>query len=378
MMHEPTKIEPTKNEPIIEIKNVSKYFDDVTAVDQVSLTIHQGEFFSLLGGSGSGKTTLLRMLAGFELPDQGKIIIDGVDMTTMEPFHRPINMMFQSYALFPHMSVAANVAFGLKQEKLSKIEIKQRTDAALEMVQMADLGKRKPHQLSGGQRQRVALARCLAKRPKVVLLDEPLSALDKKLREQMQFELVDIQEKLGITFVMVTHDQAEAMTMSTRIAVMNNGWLEQIGTPSEIYEFPVNRFAANFIGSTNMFEAKVLENEADNVRLRSSEARCDFHIDHAIQASEKQTLWLAIRPEKMFIELEMPKDYDEKHPVNYLKGKVEDIAYLGGLSTYHVRLPSKKLVKATDFNIERKSNHPTWGDEVYLSWEPQNLMVLTS
>lgn len=364
--------------PIIRIENVSKMFEDHLAVDQVSLEIYPKEFFSLLGGSGSGKTTLLRMIAGFETPSKGKIFIDGIDIRDIPPYARPVNMMFQSYALFPHMSVESNIAFGLKQDKLPKNVIKQRVEETLALVQMEQFAKRKPDQLSGGQRQRVALARCLAKRPKVLLLDEPLSALDKKLRDKMQFELVDIQEKLGITFVTVTHDQSEAMTMSTRIAIMNNGALEQVGTPTQIYEFPSNRFAANFIGSTNMFESTLVENEKDHASIEPVDGGCLFHVDHAVEGQVSQEIWVAVRPEKVEISKTPPENYNPDRPINCLKGVVNQIAYLGGLSTYHIILPNKQVIKATDFNIERKADNPTWDDTVYLTWESNNIMVLTS
>lgn len=364
--------------PIIRIENVTKVFEDHIAVDHVSLEIYPGEFFSLLGGSGSGKTTLLRMIAGFELPTSGKIFIDGIDMSHIPPYARPVNMMFQSYALFPHMTVESNIAFGLKQDKLPKAAIKQRVEEVLELVQMSALAKRKPHQLSGGQRQRVALARCLAKRPKVLLLDEPLSALDKKLREKMQFELVDIQEKLGMTFVTVTHDQAEAMTMSTRIAIMNNGTLEQVGPPTQIYEFPNNRFTANFIGSTNMVEGKIIENSSGSALIESSDPNILFKVDHGLEGDIDHDVWVAVRPEKVDISLAPPPDYDHKNPVNCVQGVVSQIAYLGGVSTYHVLLPNGAVWRATDFNVERKSDNPTWDDRVYLYWEPKTIMVLTS
>lgn len=367
--------------PIIRIENVSKVFDDHIVVDQVSLEIYPGEFFSLLGGSGSGKTTLLRMIAGFEKPTKGKIFIDGVEVSEIPPYARPVNMMFQSYALFPHMTVENNIAFGLKQDKLPREQIKKRVAEVLALVQMESLGKRKPHQLSGGQRQRVALARCLAKRPKVLLLDEPLSALDKKLRDKMQFELVDIQEKLGMTFVTVTHDQAEAMTMSTRLAIMNDGALEQVGTPNQVYEFPNNRFAANFIGSTNMFEGILAENEKDHALIKIMDKGCEncvFFVDHGVESQIDEDIWVAVRPEKVEISKTPPDNYNPERPVNCLKGIVSQIAYLGGLSTYHVTLAGGHVIKATDFNIERKADNPTWDDTVYLTWEPNNIMVLTS
>lgn len=361
---------------MIEIRNVTKVFDKHTAVDDVSLNIDNREFFSLLGSSGSGKTTLLRMLAGFETPTSGQILFDGVDMTHVPPFARPVNMMFQSYALFPNMNVEQNIAFGLKQDHLSRSVINKRVDEMLELVELNSLNKRKIHQLSGGQRQRVALARCLAKRPKVLMLDEPLSALDKKLREQMQFQLVDIQEETGITFVMVTHDQSEAMTMSTRIAVMNNGYIEQVGTPNEVYEFPQNKFTADFIGTTNLFSAVVSKSEANHTYFQSPDSDCQFKIERPIEAPQGQALFLAVRPEKLQIQKTNGKIITDK--TNLFTGVVEDIAYLGGLSTYHVRLADGKIIKATDFNIERDADHPTWEDEVLLKFDDANLMVLLS
>jgi putrescine transport system ATP-binding protein len=364
--------------PIIRIDNVSKVFEDYVAVDHVSLEIYPNEFFSLLGGSGSGKTTLLRMLAGFETPTSGKIYIDGVDMSHIPPYARPVNMMFQSYALFPHMTVESNIAFGLRQDKLPQLAINQRVAEVLELVQMSQFAKRKPHQLSGGQRQRVALARCLAKRPKVILLDEPLSALDKKLRDKMQFELVDIQEKLGMTFVMVTHDQAEAMTMSSRIAIMNEGALEQVGAPTQIYEFPNNRFAANFIGTTNLFEGTLIENESNHAIIKPLDHPCLFYVDRRVEGEVGQDIWVAVRPEKVDISKTAPEGYTPDRPVNCMQGRVNQIAYLGGLSTYHVALANHTVVKATDFNIERKNDNPTWEDTVFLTWDPKNIMVLNS
>lgn len=361
---------------MIEIRNVTKVFDNHIAVDDVSLEIANQEFFSLLGSSGSGKTTLLRMLAGFETPTSGQILFDGVDMTHVPPFARPVNMMFQSYALFPNMNVEQNIAFGLKQDHLARPVIKKRVDEMLELVELRGLNKRKIHQLSGGQRQRVALARCLAKRPKVLMLDEPLSALDKKLREQMQFQLVDIQEETGITFVMVTHDQSEAMTMSSRIAIMNNGYIEQVGTPNEVYEFPQNKFTADFIGTTNLFSATVVESECDYTTFDSTECNASLRVNRPIEALAGQELYLAVRPEKMQI-IKKNGQATTKDPNSFI-GVVEDIAYLGGLSTYHVRLASGRKIKATDFNIERDADHPTWEDEVIVRFDDANLMVLLS
>src|SRR5687768_4120059 len=292
--------------PYISIDSVTKKFGDFVAVNDVSLKVYRGELFCLLGGSGCGKTTLLRMLAGFEEPTTGRISIDGVDMTGIPPYERPVNMMFQSYALFPHMTVEQNVAFGLKQDKVPKAEITKRVADMLELVRLSQFGKRKPHQLSGGQRQRVALARSLVKRPKLLLLDEPLGALDKKLREHTQFELVNIQEKLGVTFIVVTHDQEEAMTLASRIGVMNQGRIVQTGAPHEIYEFPNSRFVAEFIGSVNMFEGRMIEDEPDHVRIESPELDGTIFVDHGISAAPSATVWAAIRPEKIEISVAAP------------------------------------------------------------------------
>jgi len=285
--------------PQIVIESINKTFGAFTAVDSVNLRIYKGEMFALVGASGCGKTTLLRMLAGFATPSTGRILIEDVDMTRVPPHERPVNMMFQSYALFPHMTVEDNVGYGLRRMTLDKPVKRKRIQEALEMVQLGALAKRRPHQLSGGQRQRVALARALIRRPKVLLLDEPLSALDKKLREQTQFELMNIQSQVGITFVFVTHDQDEAMALSTRIAVMNRGQVVQIGTPSEIYEFPQTRFVADFIGTTNMFEGTVSGGEPGHLIVRSAEAGCDLIVDELGRFGSGQRVWVALRPEKI-------------------------------------------------------------------------------
>ncbi len=374
-----TKLEPWRDpneKPYVRIEKVTKKFGDFTAVDDVSLSIYRGEFFSLLGGSGSGKTTLLRMLAGFERPTEGKIFIDGVDMSNVPPYERPVNMMFQSYALFPHMSVEANIAFGLHQDKVGKAEIAERVADALNLVQLGQFGKRKPHQLSGGQRQRVALARALVKRPKLLLLDEPLGALDKKLREQTQFELVNIQEKVGITFVVVTHDQEEAMTMSSRIAVMNRGYIAQIGTPTEIYEYPNSRFTAEFIGSVNMFHGRILESEPDHSLIRSDEANCDLYVSHPGHLAPGTECWVAVRPEKVTISKDAPAGSDGR---NQATGVVKEIAYLGDVSIYEILLDTGKRVRVTAPMVTRRTEMPiTWEDRVYLSWRPFAGSVLTN
>lgn len=363
-----------KVKPYIHLEEVSKKFGGHVVVDKVTLSIYQGEFFSLLGPSGCGKTTLLRMLAGLEIPSHGKIYIDGIDMTNKPAYDRPVNMMFQSYALFPHMTVEQNIGFGLKQEYLSKGEVKERIQDALKLVQMEKYGARKPHQLSGGQRQRVALARSLVKRPKLLLLDEPLAALDKRLREQTQFELVNIQEKVGITFIMVTHDQEEAMTMSTRLGVMDHGRLRQIGTPNEIYEYPHSEYVADFIGSINKFTGLVIEDEADHILVESEETGCELYVSHSADTPVGAQVIVAIRPEKIMIATKRP---EQKR--NVTKGIVRDIGYLGDVSIYHVELESGKIVLATQPNVVRLAERTVaWDDEVFLFWRPENSIILTA
>ena len=361
--------------PFVRIRNVTKKFGDVFAVSDVSLDIYKGELFCLLGGSGSGKSTLLRMLAGFEQPTAGRIEIDGQDMTEVPPYNRPVNMMFQSYALFPHMNVEQNIAYGLKRDGLPRAEIAERVAELLTLVKLQDYGKRKPHQLSGGQRQRVALARALAKRPKLLLLDEPLGALDKKLREETQFELVKIQETLGVTFIVVTHDQEEAMSLATRIGVMNQGEIAMIGEPTDIYEFPNSRFVAGFIGSVNMVEGTVTEDEPDHVRIRSAELGCDIHVGHGVDCAPDQILWWAIRPEKVHLTRERPAN---PHNANVTHGMVEDIGYLGDMSVYQVVLDSGKRLRVTQTNTVRGNPDAiTWDEQVYVSWGDTSGSVLT-
>jgi len=357
---------------LVKIDRVTKKFDETVAVDDVSLEIKKGEIFALLGGSGSGKSTLLRMLAGFERPTEGRIFLDGVDITDMPPYERPINMMFQSYALFPHMSVADNIAFGLKQDRMSKDEIEARVAEMLKLVHMTQYAKRKPHQLSGGQRQRVALARSLAKRPKLLLLDEPMGALDKKLRSQMQLELVEIIERVGVTCVMVTHDQEEAMTMAQRIAIMHLGWIAQIGSPIDIYETPVSRLVCEFIGNVNLFDGEVVDDAEGYARINCPELENDIYVGHGVSTSvEDKHITYAIRPEKMLVTTEKPScEY------NWSRGKVHDIAYLGGHSVFYVELPGGKLVQSFVANAERRGARPTWDDEVYVWWEDDSGVVL--
>ena len=369
-----SKAEPWRDaglEPYVRIAGVSKRFGDFTAVDDVSLDIYKGEIFCLLGGSGCGKTTLLRMLAGFEQPSAGQLFIDGQDMAGIAPYERPVNMMFQSYALFPHMTVFGNVAFGLQQEGLPKAQIASRVADILDIVRMGEFALRKPHQLSGGQRQRVALARSLVKRPKLLLLDEPLGALDRKLREHTQFELISIQEQLGVTFVVVTHDQEEAMTLASRIGVMNRGKIVQIGTPHQIYEFPATRFVADFIGSVNLFDGQLVEDESDYVRVACPQLPVPVYVDHGVSAAPDASLWVAIRPEKITLERQQPDSTD-----NWARGVIKDIAYMGDMSIFVVLLPDGREVRVTAANVARKSGETfTWDDEVYLSWDASSPVV---
>jgi putrescine transport system ATP-binding protein len=360
--------------PLIRYQNITKRFGSFTAVDDISLDIYEREFFALLGPSGCGKTTLMRMLAGFEEPSSGQITLAGQDLVGMPPYRRPVNMMFQSYALFPHMTVWDNIAFGLRQDGVDKEATAARVEEMLKLVKLGQFAKRKPHQLSGGQRQRVALARSLAKRPKVLLLDEPLGALDKKLREETQFELMDIQMELGMTFLIVTHDQEEAMTVADRIAVMDHGKLVQVAPPAEVYEQPNSRYVAGFIGDVNLIEAKVESVEPNLVRLRSDATDMSLMIADEVEAKSGDTVWIAIRPEKVKVDLDPPADQG----VNALPGTIWDIGYLGDLSIYHVELPNGARVKAAKPNLTRMVERPiTWDDKVWVSWSPDAGVVLT-
>ena len=357
---------------ILQIDKVTKHFDSAYACDDISLSIHRGEFFSLLGASGCGKTTLLRILAGFETPTSGRVLIDGVDVTNVPPYQRPVNMMFQSFALFPHMSVIDNIAFGLKQEAISKAERNDRVREMMSLVQIEKLAGRKPHQLSGGQRQRVALARALAKHPKLLLLDEPLGALDKKLREQTQFELINLQQRLGITFIMVTHDQEEAMTMSSRIALMHEGRVEQVDTPRRIYEFPATRYAAGFIGLVNLFQGVVVSHENDQVLIECEELPGQLLVHHSQPLAVGMDVSVALRPEKIRV---LPGNDNQPNRVNAV---IKDIAYLGDVSIYHAEVASGKRIKFTLPNVQALAEQPlTWEQEVTLGWQADSCGVLT-
>jgi putrescine transport system ATP-binding protein len=358
--------------PYVRIERVTKKFGDFTAVHQVSLDVQRGEVFCLLGGSGCGKTTLLRMLAGFETPTEGRIFIDGADVTFVPPYERPVNMMFQSYALFPHMTVEQNVAFGLKQDGVAKDEIRARVAEMLALVQLEKYGSRKPHQLSGGQRQRVALARALVKRPKLLLLDEPLGALDKKLREKTQFELLNLQEKLGVTFVIVTHDQEEAMTLATRIGVMQAGEILQVGTPTDIYEYPTSRYVADFIGSVNLADGRIVEDEPDHVRIHCPAWDVTVFVDHGVAAPPTAAVAVAIRPEKIHIAREKPAQ-----DANTVAGTIKEIAYLGDVSRYLVKLDTGTVVRATQPNVFRHEERLAWDERVWLHWHPSSVVVVT-
>ncbi len=360
----------------IEIDRVSKKFGDFVAVSDVSLKIYRQELFCLLCGSGCGKTTLLRMLAGFESPTAGRLLIDGKDVTNTPPYARPVNMMFQSYALFPHMTVAQNVSYGLKHDKLTKAETADRVREMLELVQLQSYGARKPHQLSGGQRQRVALARSLAKKPKLLLLDEPLGALDKKLREQTQFELMNIQHKVGVTFVVVTHDQEEAMVLASRVAVMDRGSIIQVGTPSDIYEYPNCRFTADFIGSINLFEGVVTSIEGTRVVVACEEIGSPVVVEAPTALQIGTPVTVAVRPEKIRIGRERPANTS----LNASSGQVYDLGYFGDRSLFRVKLPSGRVALVSGQNTSRAredERQVDWDDEVWLSWTPKAALVLT-
>ncbi len=358
----------------VQIVDVVKNFGETAAVKNVDLSVAKGELFALLGSSGCGKSTLLRMLAGLESVTSGKILIEGEDLALMPPYRRPVNMMFQSYALFPHMSVESNVAFGLKQEGVAKAELKARVADTLDLVQMGRFAKRKPHQLSGGQQQRVALARSLVKRPKLLLLDEPMSALDKQIRQRTQIELVNILDRVGVTCIMVTHDQEEAMTMADRLAVMSEGQIVQLGTPHEVYEYPNSRFSAEFIGSTNLFDGHVVEDEPDHVFVETVELPCRLYVNHGITGPLGMPVTISVRPERIALTRKPPEG-----AFNWGHGTVSNIAYMGGYSLYHVELDSGKTVIANVSSLAlTEIDSPTWGDEIYVRWSASAGVVLTA
>ena len=358
-------------QPLLRIEALSKRFGGFAAVDQLSVDIYQGEFFALLGPSGCGKTTLLRLIAGFEQPDLGRILLDGVEIGSVPPYRRPVNMMFQSYALFPHLNVEANVAFGLRQEGLPKAEIAERVGEMLTLVRLENFGRRKPQELSGGQRQRVALARSLVKRPRILLLDEPMAALDKKLRGETQFELMELQRRLGLTFIIVTHDQSEAMTVADRIAVMDRGRLMQVAPPAEIYEHPNSRWVADFIGNINLFEGRV---GADRVSVEGT-VFGRIGVAAKIDAEPGATVWVAVRPEKIRLR---PGEPDVEPPENWIAATVADIGYLGDLSIYKLRIGDGIQLEAALANTVRSSERTIgWNDTVWLSFQPDAAVVLT-
>ncbi|WP_235917080.1 ABC transporter ATP-binding protein [Maritimibacter harenae] len=360
--------------PLIRFRNVTKRFGDFTAIDDLTLDIYEREFFALLGPSGCGKTTMMRMLAGFETPTEGVIEIGGRDMARVPPNQRPVNMMFQSYALFPHLSVYDNIAFGLKRSDMPKDQIADRVAEMLRLTRLEKFAKRKPHMISGGQRQRVALARSLAKAPKLLLLDEPLGALDKKLREETQFELMDIQEKTGTTFVIVTHDQEEAMTVATRVAVMDAGRIEQVDTPPAIYEGPKTVYVADFIGDVNLIEGTATKTGEHAYDVAYAAGRDPIKVSECMaEVADGSAVTFAIRPEKLLVTRERPEDRP-----NALEGTIIDIGYLGNLSTYHVELPGGQMVKATMTNASRISRRDfTWEDKVWVSFRASAGVVLT-
>jgi putrescine transport system ATP-binding protein len=363
---------PVEPAAFLQIREVVKDFGGYKAVNNVSIDIAKGEIFALLGSSGCGKTTLLRMLAGFETPTSGKIILNGQDLAGLLPCERPLNMMFQSYALFPHLTVWENIAFGLKRDGLPKDQIATQVEAMLKLVQLAKFAKRKPHQLSGGQQQRVALARSLAKKPQLLLLDEPLGALDKKLREETQIELVNIIENVGVTCVMVTHDQEEAMTMASRIAVMSEGRFLQVGAPSDIYETPATRFVADFIGNVNLMEGTLTVDQPDHVVITCAD--CSHYVGHGITGTEGMDVTVALRPEKIRIDGARPSG---EH--NLVQGTVKDMSYFGSYTVYHLALQSGQVLKVRESNTERHCDQPlTWGDTAWASWSPTAQVVLTA
>jgi putrescine transport system ATP-binding protein len=362
---------PSKSQSFLQIQNVVKDFNGFKAVNNVSLDIAQGEIFALLGSSGCGKSTLLRMLAGFETPTSGRIVLNGQDLATLPPFQRPMNMMFQSYALFPHLNVWENIAFGLKRENLPADKIAARVEAMLKLVQLTKFAQRKPHQLSGGQQQRVALARSLAKQPQMLLLDEPLGALDKKLREETQIELVNIIEQVGVTCVMVTHDQEEAMTMASRIAIMSEGSFLQVGAPGDIYETPATRFVADFIGNVNLMDGTLDVDQVDHCIIGSTD--CKHYVGHGITGTQGMAVSVALRPEKISLSKDKPEG-----EFNQVQGTVKEMSYFGSFTVFHLQLASGALLKVSQANTQRhRDEDHTWGDRVWAQWADNAHVVLT-
>ena len=363
--------------PLIRFENVTKRWGKVVGVDNVTLTVEEGEFFALLGPSGCGKTTLLRMLAGFETPTEGRILIDDQDISKIPPNRRPVNMVFQSYAVFPHMSVSDNVAYGLKVDRVAAGERATRVEEALALVKLDGLGDRKPDQLSGGQRQRVALARALIKRPRVLLLDEPLSALDAKLREAMRSELAQLQEKIGVTFLFVTHDQEEALAMASRCAVMNRGLIQQVAAPADLYEYPSNRFVADFIGQVNLFEGRLTIDEPDHAAVTCGGSPVTFWLDHGVTGATDATVWVAVRPEKIELSLEEPPADGAPAGANRAQGVIRQMAYLGGSSVYDIEIAGGRMVKVERINQDRLGPVDfVPGAPVWLAWRPDASSVL--
>jgi putrescine transport system ATP-binding protein len=363
--------------PLLRIDGVVKKFGGVRAVDRLSLDIRAGEFFALLGPSGCGKTTLLRMLAGFEIPDEGRILLDGKDIAPVLPHERPVNMMFQNYALFPHLSVRDNIAFGLKRARMRRADINTRVAEMIALVKLDGLEKRKPDQLSGGQRQRVALARSLARRPRVLLLDEPLAALDKKLRESTQRELIELQRRLGMTFIIVTHDQEEAMTMADRIGVMDEGHLEQVATPRKLYEVPNSRWVAEFVGDVNLFEGEVGPAEGTRLSIATRDAGTIVAAAPHDPVTKKQVC-VAVRPEKVKLSRRGPaSDADHAHSINRLEGIVTDVSYLGGFTTYKVKLDTGATVRSSMANTARLDMDAYNATQRVVAWfTPDDCVVL--
>lgn len=374
---ENTSTSALANEPLLRIEGVSKIYDGhIKAVDQITLNVASGEIFALLGGSGCGKSTLLRMLAGFETPSQGRIYLGGTDITDLPAYQRPINMMFQSYALFPHLSVSDNIAFGLRRDGMAKEAIAERVEAMLKLVQLSQYTKRKPHQLSGGQQQRVALARSIAKQPKLLLLDEPLGALDKKLRVSTQIELVNIIKEVGVTCVLVTHDQEEAMTMATRMAVMSAGSFLQVGSPKDIYQQPNSRQVADFIGSVNIFDGLVKQSPANSAQAQCIDVEC---ADALLRVPSNQAchvdmaVGVAIRPEKMLLSRKKPSA-----KINHVGGVITEMTYFGAHTNYHVKLASGKVLQVqAQSHVDEDNADLSWGDQVYASWGDNAMVLLT-